>query len=567
MRGAKLPLIALAVMIASSSAAQEPVSQPARATPPKLESCTVQGTVVAAVSGIPLKSAQVLLASTVTAEERASNKMIDLSGRSRSFTGVTDPNGHFAITGVPAGKYTVRAEKAGYVPEGYRLEGGRLTETLKLEAGDNVDKIQFQLTRAAVIVGRVTDEAGEPVAGVEIDALVSGTRMGDWTPANPGKIAVTNDLGEYRIYDLPPASYYLSATDTGSPEYMTSPRAWRQESNHPTLYYPGVTGSSEAQKIRVRAGQETRIDFSLRPVKLLTISGRVFDVKGKPAAQANVRFAPTELEPTVTGHLSSRHTTDAQGNFVIRDILPGAYVIAASSSDGLNESEEDWTGQSIEVTGDNVAGLQLHLRKTLKLSGKLIALGESKLDAHGLRIRLRNATLPLFTSDLGVSVELEKDGTFTIDNVKPTRNMLHVYPLPDGWYLYSASFGSQNVLEDGLQLADVDPEEPLKVTLSPGAGQIKGVVLKGDDPVSGAVVRLFQEPANPHYPDAFEVAKTDEDGNFVMRSIAPGSYRAVAYASENTDGNDDDSPSGEAHIVLAEKETKTVKLRLDTTHD
>lgn len=565
MRGAKLPLIALAVIVAAS-AAQEPVPPPAQDTPPTPDSCTVQGTVVAAATGVPLKSAQVTLATTVTAEERAANKIINLSDRFRSFTEVADSNGHFVITGVPAGTYTLRAEKAGYVPEGYRLIGGRPTEILKLAAGDNVDKIQFQLTRAAVIIGRVTDEAGEPVAGVEMDALVSGLRMGDWIPANPGKIAVTNDLGEYRIYDLPPASYYVSATDTGSPEYMTSPNTWRRESNHPTLYYPGVTRSGEAQKIRVRAGQETRIDFSLRPVKLLTVSGRVFDVKGKPAAQANVRFLPLELEPTVS-HLSSKYSADAKGSFAIRDIPPGSYMITASSSDALNESEEDWTGQPVEVAGDNVSGLELHLRKTLKLSGKVIAVGESKSDFRDLRIMLRADALPLYTSDLPASGELNKDGTFTIDNVRPTRNTLSVYPLPDGWYLYAASFGSQNVLEDGLQLAGADPEETLKVTLSHAAGQIKGVVFKGDDPVRGAVVRLFQEPVNPHYPDAFEVAKTDEGGNFIMPSIAPGSYRAVAYASEYTDGNDDDSPPDETHIILAEKETKTVQLRLDKTHD
>src|SRR5436305_6299474 len=97
--------------------------------------------------------------------------------------------------------------------------GGNPGLLMELTAGTDLRDVMFRLTPAAVVVGRITDENGEPAAGVEVEALVEG--KDDSFPDTlvvPIKKAITNDLGEYRLYALPPGEYFLAAIDTGMPE-------------------------------------------------------------------------------------------------------------------------------------------------------------------------------------------------------------------------------------------------------------------------------------------------------------------------------------------------------------
>jgi protocatechuate 3,4-dioxygenase beta subunit len=555
MRETKPLLIALLFIASMNGSAQDPAKQPTQDSSVEPETCTVQGTVLATATGAPLKSAWVALRA-VPPEDQSSKQ----GPEDGLFKEITDANGHFVINGVPPGKYQFRAGKTGYVPGDYCLDGGPPKATLVLHPGEKLDKVEFRLSRTAVIMGRVTDETGEPIAGVEMEADSAGTRMGDSLLEDPFRFAVTNDLGEYRINDLPPGSYYFSATDSGSSVQGNWPRPTDDRyANHLTIYYPDAIKSSEARKVRVSAGQERRIDFSLRTVKLLSISGRLLGADGKPAAQVTVKFRPQDPYSSTTA-LNLRlygFKTDAQGNFVIREVLPGSYVVSATVGE-----EEYWTEQRVEVAGDDVSGLVLQLRKDLALLGKAKAIGGSKLDFQKLSVSMGSTTLD--PSYIGAWADVGKDGTFKIGGVRPKTNLLTVYPMPDGWYLRSAFFGKQDVLKDGLNLSDSDSHESLELTFSPAAGRIEGVVLRGDDPAYGAVVRIFPEPANPNNTGLYRGGCADEDGHFVIDSVVPGRYRVVAYASERTDGTGD-SPfddSVSASVVVAEKESKTLQLKL-----
>src|SRR5262249_39664370 len=133
--------------------------------------------------------------------------------------GLTDSSGHFVIAGVPAGIYHFRASKVGYVEQSYRPNGGDgSTQLLALEPGEKLDKVLFRLNRAGVISGRITDENGEPAADVLVEALVPTNAMtfgpGSRFPMDRAQYAVTNDLGEYRLFDLPPGRYFVAVTDS-----------------------------------------------------------------------------------------------------------------------------------------------------------------------------------------------------------------------------------------------------------------------------------------------------------------------------------------------------------------
>src|SRR5262245_2591207 len=244
----------------------------AQATPPRdlssaqpAGAATIRGRVIAADTGEPLHRVRVSL--NVTSPSPLS--------------GVTDTRGDFEIAGIPAGSYSVTAARAGYLTIQYGqrrpLEAGR---TLIVKPGEIIEGINIALPRGAVIAGTITDDTGDAYAGVRVEAVefryMRGRRI-----ATQAAAATTNDLGQYRIAGLLPGTYMLraSATDT-----------WQDDEGRSTFvyahtYFPGVTGTEQAQPLNVAVGQEIgNLNFAMRPGRPAIIRGIVRNANGEPVA-------------------------------------------------------------------------------------------------------------------------------------------------------------------------------------------------------------------------------------------------------------------------------------------
>ena len=84
----------------------------------------------------------------------------------------TDADGRYEVSNLPAGRYSIFVSRNGYVSLQFGqqrpFEPGR---PLDLGEGQLMDRIDFALPRGSVIAGRVTDELGEPMAGVRVQAM------------------------------------------------------------------------------------------------------------------------------------------------------------------------------------------------------------------------------------------------------------------------------------------------------------------------------------------------------------------------------------------------------------
>ena len=190
----------------------------------------------------------------------------------------TDERGRFVFRSVTPGTYRLLAQHAAFV----RPVGQPVT----IAAGQSIRDLVVTLTPTAVITGRVVDEYGDPVPDVYVRASVN-TSVFETT---------TNDLGDYRLYGLPPGNYVVSAApylaasiqreaapppgmQTGMIVVPTRPSpyspgegrgmsslaqalktgslipfmALRGES-HAIVYYPGTTDIAAAATIEVPAG-------------------------------------------------------------------------------------------------------------------------------------------------------------------------------------------------------------------------------------------------------------------------------------------------------------------------
>jgi len=177
---------------------------------------------------------------------------------------------------------------------------------------------------------RVSEGGGDNLSSVQ--AIGKGAR-GRRCPA------LTNDLGEFRVFDLEPGRYYIAVNYRGEdPFHMDAPTP-NQKLNTGYLpsYYPNTVDPAKAQAISVGPGDEIRpIDFFLRTSRFVTVRGRVIcAIPGTSAASGGVslnRQGPG-LAQALQGLNDSYRLKD--GSFILRNVPPGSYDLAASYRNGI----------------------------------------------------------------------------------------------------------------------------------------------------------------------------------------------------------------------------------------
>jgi hypothetical protein len=144
---------------------------------------TIQGRTVRAETGEPVVGARIVVTK--------------VGGRlSDSRASVTDNRGRFEIRDVPAGTYRIFADS----DDSVRREN---STPVTITAGQQVSDLVFSLVPTSVITGRVTDQNNEPVSRIYVRATDADKKVYE---------TQSNDLGEYRLFGLPPGNYTLTIT-------------------------------------------------------------------------------------------------------------------------------------------------------------------------------------------------------------------------------------------------------------------------------------------------------------------------------------------------------------------
>ncbi|MDE2963137.1 MAG: carboxypeptidase-like regulatory domain-containing protein, partial [Acidobacteriota bacterium] len=173
--------------------------------PEDRDSGVIRGRVFTAEGESPLARATVTLYSA------------DGRGNERPRTVRSDSRGEYELRNLQAGKYFLRATRNGYLRQVYGRKtssgsGRRQQGTpLSLASGQVLDSIDFKMVRGGVVEGTVVDQHNEPRSRVAVRLSSYESSRGERKLFPVGR-AETDDRGRFRLFDIPPGSYYLSAT-------------------------------------------------------------------------------------------------------------------------------------------------------------------------------------------------------------------------------------------------------------------------------------------------------------------------------------------------------------------
>jgi carboxypeptidase family protein len=518
---------------------------------PRTGKAIVRGRVVAADSGQPLRKAQVRIMSGELRENRMTT---------------TDAEGKYEFKELPAGRYNVQASKGSYVQLQYGqlrpFEPGKPLEILEAQT---VEKVDFALPKGGVITGRILDEFGEPLADTQVAAQRYQNVGGRRRLMMAGRPAMTNDIGEFRLFAIPPGQYYLSATlrNMGGMMGDTDDR-----SGYAPTYFPGTANLAEAQRVTIGLGQTVSdVNMALMTTRTARISGVAFDSQGRPMSGFVMAIPRGESLMMMFG---PPNQIKPDGSFSIGGLAPGTYVLQTQGGGG-----PDAEAASLEVTlgGDDVSGIRLAGGKPSIATGRVVVDpgAAGSLQPSSVRLMFQPVVFDMPMMNMTGPSVVNDDFTFEL-KVRPGKMRLQLAGQAPGWSIRAVRYRGQDITDSGFEFRANENISDLEVELTNRETTLSGLVTNA----RGAAVKDYAVVVFPRDREKWTVGmrylktgRPDQDGRFKVSGLPPGDYYAVALdyvdSTEWTDPEYLDRIRSKAtDVSINEGETKSVDLRVNT---
>jgi len=484
---------------------------------------TLSGTVTNSKTGEPVAHALVraIVFGPVAAQSGEGGAIQRPTVQQRVWSMLSDAAGSFSFHGLPPGRYNFFVSKPGFTSgpadageaAGLHPIAGRPEDDESVALTTSKNDLRLTLSPLGVITGKVSDQDGVPVRGV--DVAIAQVSMADGFRQISARVAdTTDDRGIYRIYDLSPGEYYLRANGMtgGAVLYFSNamPADTTEEAFAP-VYFGGSAALDSALPIHVEAGSEARADVSVTMDKAYRIRGVLTNRGSGPAPTFELRQGG---EPAF-----SRRTnlSGVNGRFEMADVVPGSYTLHVTQAKSVADvpvtvSDSDLTGVRVTLA----QGVAVPIRSNF--SG-----GEDDGRACWARLHDSSGQQTL----LGAPRPFYP-GEPAIEGVLPGK--YHVVLVCSGGYVHSAVFGSQDLLANPeIAILPGAQPPPIEIQASSGGGSVSGTLAGANDGAAVLLVPQFAGSTGPQVTEAFEA---DDGGGltFEFEDLAPGSYMAYAFS-------------------------------------
>jgi hypothetical protein len=444
----------------------------------------------------------------------------------QAYGALSNGDGKFTIAPLPAGRYNVSVERAGFIDR--PSAGIAPNATVNLQPGDKREDLKLTLTPTGAISGRVLTPAGEAVDGCNVSVEGDAGSVGGVT---------TDDQGQFRIGGLAPGKYRVQAAPASLPFPPEIRSDGTRDVHLARTWFPSTLDHKGAQRIQLAAaGDVTGVDIKLVETPIVTVSGKV---TGLPEGRAFLQVQRTD------GGGGTGTQINSDGTFRLWRLDPGKYTLVAMTQGNGPDRLQSAT-LDIEVGTADIERLELRMIAPFDIPGQLdfddagarqmpqaqqIRQGQQAAPASSRPSPVRRVMMRPADRNFGFSVgsnqqvEVGADDSFTLEKVPPGR-----YRVSVSWGPYVRAVRQGSIDTDG-DILDVrnGPNGPLTLRLGSVRANISGVVTDSNGPARGVQVALLSRQPGMGF---LSSAVTDKDGVYHLRSVAPGTYRLLAADSD-----------------------------------
>jgi hypothetical protein len=444
----------------------------------------------------------------------------------------TDAQGRFEIKDLAAGRYLITASKAGFVTMQFgqrradQAGGGTILDVLDKQL---VERIQFSLPRGGVVTGRVLDEFGEPIAGVQVSAqryrFIGGTRR-----MTPSGSDMTDDQGSFRIYGLAPGEYFVSGTIRSQVVSMPGMTSTDIDGFAPS-YYPGTANVGEAQRIAVKGGQElSGVNFALAAARLARVRGRVTTSAGE-APGAPLMVMVTARDPSQMMMMMTNAQTRADGTFQLAGIAPGSYNVTARPM-GMPGPRQEIGQAHLTVGNEDVDNFMIVLSHGAIARGVITSDEGTALPVSPQSVRIFASQAEPIAVNFGTPSTVNDDWTFEMSGLFDRRLMRASLAEPGDWSLKGVYYRDQDVTDTPVEFQPGQTLEGFQVVFTRKVTEVTGLVRdeQGRPVLDSSIVIFPGDSARWTFQSRYlRTARVDQDGRFRLRNMPPhDDYRIVA---------------------------------------
>jgi len=527
---------------------------------------TIEGTVTDVLSGQPVTKASIEL------RGQGDNpfpvpQQSGVDATTPGFPALTGDHGQFVLRNIPPGRYSLTAAHTGFVHGEYGQHGpnGRAL-ILTVAPGQNISGIRLVMMRNGAISGHVVDSKGLPLAYVQMQARRIGYPDAQRTLTVISS-TVTDDVGAYRLYGLPPGQYVLSAeTYTNNvgitpvavsrtppvPGVVMSASAHgpmltdadpanqnRRRDQGVTMFYPNVSDDRDATILEVRSGSDLAgIDVALKSVRNAASGGTVSITVSRDTASGNNNGQIWIINRT-TQSLRTRFALMQVGpadapNYRLNTSLPeGSYSAFIVQTDtARNVSTSAMVNFDI---GSSPVSINLAMSPLPAISGRVSFEGNNA-DRTGLRINFRRTAAASFWPAVPPAV-VQPDGTFTVQGLIDGDYIVTVN-FPDALqdaFLKSVSAPNLEAVGNRIRVSSIaGAPSAMEVRLATNGGRLSGsTIAASGEKLSNVTVLLA--PLDAERRDLFRSDITDSTGNYRFDRLPPGDYKLYAWEDVEPD--------------------------------
>jgi hypothetical protein len=370
-----------------------------------------------------------------------------------------------------------------------------------------------------VISGRVVDDDGRPMRDIEVQALVAVYEAGERRVVPQGNLATTNDRGEFRLFWLPPGNYYVEVNPLPSP-YAPRVQPLRRnlgyvpsdpDKSYVLTYFPGTSDIREAEAVQVAASE-----VDVRAISVAALPSRVLHVNAVNAKLADgyvdsglISLRPAATDSPIVFQREQLMQSLGKGSFESRTgLVSGTYRAILS----VRAAAGTYSGAVTLVIGEtDSATIDIPVSRTLSIPG------EVQTDGPTSSLFVTCVPDPLQGLTHLVTAQVRANGKFVLDGVLPGACGIRVDGITDDRYVEPQTTEIPTAIDDAK----------LTLTLQTG-GSIEGIVVNESRTAQSGLPVAAIPKGQETDPAFYRFAVTNNQGEFELHGLAPGSYKVVA---------------------------------------